>query len=84
MIILQARVPLYNVRHMSVSQNKAFVDNSWIPANSGKTFDVINPYDGSVISQVPDMDENDALKAIKCAHTAFHTWQHTTAKVCLF
>jgi len=61
-------------------REKAFVDGAWVSAASGKTFNVKNPFDGSVVAAVPDMGKEDTDKAIDAAHTAFKTWRETTAK----
>lgn len=66
---------------MSLVRNLAFVDNKWVPALSGKTFEVTNPANGKVLGQVPDMGTEDTEYAIKVAHDAFKTWEFTTAKV---
>ncbi|KAF4532905.1 hypothetical protein B566_EDAN001509 [Ephemera danica] len=67
-------------RHMSLLRNQAFVDGKWVSAASGKMFDVTNPANGQTICQVPDMDASDTEIALKAAHTAFQTWEFTTAK----
>jgi len=69
---------------MSLVRNLAFVDNKWVAASSGKTFEVTNPADGKVVGQVPDMDTQDTDHAINAAHEAFKTWEFTTAKVTFF
>jgi len=66
---------------MSLVKNLAFVNNKWVPALSGKTFEVTNPANGNVLGQVPDMGTEDTEYAIKVAHDAFKTWEYTTAKV---
>ncbi|MEJ7676825.1 MAG: hypothetical protein WKG06_02890 [Segetibacter sp.] len=35
-------------------QNKSFINNNWVSAQSGKTFEVINPANGDVITTVAD------------------------------
>jgi len=66
---------------MSLLRDKAFVNGEWITSKKGKNFDVLNPTDGSVIGQVPDMDVEDANVAIHSAYSAFKPWSSTTAKV---
>lgn len=68
-------------RNMSLLRDKAFVNGEWVASKKGKSFDVINPSDGSVIGQVPDMDVEDTNAAIQSAHSAFKPWANTTAKV---
>jgi acyl-CoA reductase-like NAD-dependent aldehyde dehydrogenase len=70
---LQTQVPLI--------RDKAFVNGAWVPAVSGKVFDVIDPASGKVVGSVPDMDAHDTAKAIQAAADAFQSWKNTTAKV---
>ncbi|KAH9510117.1 hypothetical protein Btru_043509, partial [Bulinus truncatus] len=64
----------------SLTFDKAFVNGKWISANSGKTFEVLNPANGQVLGSVPDMDESDVQAAIKAAHTSFQPWKNTLPK----
>lgn len=42
---------------------------------------VVNPADGNVIGNVPDMAGDDVNQAVEAAYKAFQTWKMTTAKV---
>ena len=44
-------------------------------------FPVTNPANGGVVGSVPDMDANDASKAIEAAYEAFKTWRSVSPKV---
>jgi len=46
-------------------------------------FLVVNPADGNVIGNVPDMVGDDVNHAVEAAYSAFQTWKLTTAKVLL-
>lgn len=59
---------------------KAFVNGEWVPAKSGKTFEVTNPSTGEKLGTVPDMDASDTRAAIDVAFKTFHTWRDVTAK----
>lgn len=61
-------------------KDKAFIDNEWVNGHNGKTFEVINPGNGALINNVPDLDVNDVQKAITAARAAFLTYRDTTAK----
>ena len=56
-----------------------FIDGEWVAANSGKTFDVINPATGEHLGVVPDGDASDATAAVDAATAAFASWSRTTA-----
>ena len=56
------------------------IGGKWVPAASGKTFDVLNPADGSVIARVPDSESEDVNRAVKAARAAFDSgpWRSMT------
>ncbi|XP_071438653.1 succinate-semialdehyde dehydrogenase, mitochondrial [Hetaerina americana] len=68
------------IRNMSLIRNKAFINGAWKSAASGEEFAVINPADGNVIGNVPNMNEADTHEAIVAASNSFQQWQDTTAK----
>ncbi len=49
-------------------------------AQSGNTFDVINPATGKLIGAVPDMDRQDVRKAIEAADKAWPSFRDFTVK----
>lgn len=70
--------------HVIAEQQKrgdcpVFIDGAWSEAKSGKSFEVLNPADGSVITSVPDGEAEDAKRAIASADAAFDVWSRTTA-----
>lgn len=56
-------------------KNKALIGGRWVEARSGERFTVTNPADLSVVSNVPDMAEQDVQAAIDAAQGAFDPWQ---------
>ena len=55
------------------------IAGKWVPALSGKTFDVQNPADASVISKVPDSERPDIDNAVAAAQKAFAgPWRQMT------
>lgn len=69
-------------RNMHLLLNKTLVNGEWISAKSNAELTVINPANGSIVGQVPDLDANDVEQAIDGAHKAFHSeeWSSLTAK----
>ncbi len=59
---------------------QCFIDGAWQNAEGGKTFEVINPADGSVIGSVPDMGRSEVRRAIEAAEKAWGPWRSLTAK----
>jgi len=56
-----------------------YINGLWTEATPGNGFDVINPADGAVISEVYDGGQNTARAAIDAAAEAFRSWSKTTA-----
>ncbi len=59
---------------------KMYIDGDWVPAASGRTREIINPYDRSVIARAAEGDRDDARAAIAAARRAFDhgPWPRTT------
>ncbi|PVH94475.1 aldehyde dehydrogenase [Periconia macrospinosa] len=56
-----------------------FINNEWVKGVDGKTFEVINPSDESVICSVHEATEKDVDIAVAAARKAFETtWKTTT------
>ncbi|PWV98178.1 succinate semialdehyde dehydrogenase [Hoeflea marina] len=55
------------------------IDGQWVQADSGATFDVINPANGKVIGNVPESGAAETRRAIEAAHAAFASWKRTSA-----
>ena len=60
-------------------RTKAYINGKWCMAGDAATYTVHNPYDRSVIANVPDMSEKDTIEAIEAAHQAFDRWRAVTA-----
>ncbi|WP_417355357.1 NAD-dependent succinate-semialdehyde dehydrogenase [Gallaecimonas pentaromativorans] len=66
------------LRDPELLKSQAYIDGQWQQA--GKTFEVTNPADGSVLAQVPSLSEADVKVAIDAAHNALPAWRDMTAK----
>lgn len=60
---------------------RMYIDGEWVDAAAGKTRDIINPLDQSVITQAAEGSREDAVKAVQAARRAFDKgpWASTTA-----
>ena len=58
-----------------------YINGEWVAAQSGKTFESINPSNGKPWAVVPEADEVDVDTAVKAAHRAFTEgpWSTMTA-----
>ena len=61
-------------------ENRNYIAGRWQTAASEAVFEVLNPADQSLITQVPDSNAADAAAAVDAAHEAFLTWRHTAAR----
>uniref|UniRef100_A0A158R487 Aldedh domain-containing protein n=1 Tax=Syphacia muris TaxID=451379 RepID=A0A158R487_9BILA len=60
---------------------KAFINGKWVPALSGETFEVNNPYNNELLYATANCDVSDAEKAVKAAKNASVHWSSSlTAK----
>jgi len=62
---------------LSPAQHGLFIGGVWREANSGATFKVRDPADGSVITEVSDGDVSDAVDALDAAVAAQQDWGTT-------
>jgi len=52
-----------------------FIDNTFSPSESGKSFEVFNPTNGKVLCRVAEASSKDVDRAVEAAKTAFdNTW----------
>ncbi|MEN8905419.1 MAG: aldehyde dehydrogenase family protein [Clostridiales bacterium] len=57
--------------------NKLFINGNWISSSSKETFDVYNPYDGSIYTKVAKASQADAKFAMESAYNARKEWSST-------
>src|SRR5881392_3732740 len=65
-----------------IRQTQLFIGGQWVPAQSGKTFDTINPATEEVIASVAEADAADVDLAAKAARKAFESgdWSKMDAR----
>jgi succinate-semialdehyde dehydrogenase / glutarate-semialdehyde dehydrogenase len=64
----------------SLLTGQAYVAGEWIDAPDGKTIPVTDPYDGSLIVNVPNLGPEVVRRAIDKAHEVQKDWAKRTAK----
>lgn len=57
-----------------------FIDGTWVPAQSGKTFEVINPATEEVLASVADGGAEDARAALDAAAAKQQAWAATAPR----
>ena len=68
------------LRDAGLLRFQCFIDGQWTDADSGKTVEVTNPADGSVLGNVPMMGAEETRRAIAAAERAWPAWRALTAK----
>ena len=59
------------IKAPQVHQTQCFIGGEWVPAQSGKTFETVNPATEEVIAQVAEGDKADVDLAVEAARNAF-------------
>lgn len=57
---------------------KMFINGEWADAGSGETYEVKNPFDGSLVDTAPLAGEEDVNRAVSAAQDAFKAWADTS------
>ncbi|HSH49204.1 MAG TPA: NAD-dependent succinate-semialdehyde dehydrogenase [Halomonas sp.] len=57
----------------------AYIDGSWVAADSGEQIEVVNPADGEVMGNVPRLGRVETERAIAAAEVALPAWRAMTA-----
>lgn len=68
------------LKHADLLRRQAYIAGAWVAADSGSTFAVTNPADGTHIADVPDMGRAEARRAVEAAQAAWPAWAALTAK----
>ncbi len=58
-------------------RRRLYVGGEWREADGGRTLDVVDPADGSVLTAVADASVDDAVEALDAAVAAQHDWAAT-------
>ena len=61
-------------------RQQAYIDGSWLDADSGDKIDVTDPADGAVLGTVPRLGAAETRRAIDAAEAAFPAWSAKLAK----
>ena len=56
-------------------KHKNYINNQWVAAMNGSTFDVENPFTEEIIAQVPHSSASDVDAAVQAAKAAWKDWK---------
>lgn len=62
-------------------RSKGLVDGKWMPAASGRTFQVTDPASGTAVAAVAAYGEKDTKLAVSAAEKSFGAWRSKTMQV---
>jgi succinate-semialdehyde dehydrogenase/glutarate-semialdehyde dehydrogenase len=65
---------------LEFKREAAYVNGTWIAADSGKTLNVTDPATGETLGTVPDCGRAETARAIAAADAALPAWRAKTAK----
>ena len=68
------------LKNPGLLRSRAYINGEWVDADSGDTFPVTNPADGSLITEVPNQGVAETRRAIEAADAAWPAWRRKTAK----
>ena len=68
------------LKNPALIRESCHIDGTWITAQSGKTIDITNPFDGSHLGVVPDLSADEVRTAVDAASAAQHAWAKLTPK----
>ena len=68
------------IKDSRLFRSDAYIGGSWVAASSGKSFEVENPADRSVLGSVADLEISQVREAIDAADAAWPAWRAKTAK----
>jgi succinate-semialdehyde dehydrogenase/glutarate-semialdehyde dehydrogenase len=61
--------------------SKLYIAGKWVDAETGATFDVIDPATGKVLKTISDASPADGMKAMAAAHETQESWAKTAPRV---
>ena len=68
------------LKDVRLLRQQCYIDGSWADSDNGKTINVTNPADNSLIGTVPAMGADETRRAIEAANRAYPAWRAKTAK----
>jgi succinate-semialdehyde dehydrogenase/glutarate-semialdehyde dehydrogenase len=68
------------LQEAALLRTQGYIDGQWTGSDNGKSVDVTNPADGSLVGTVPDMGVDETRRAIEAANAAWPAWRAKTGK----
>jgi succinate-semialdehyde dehydrogenase / glutarate-semialdehyde dehydrogenase len=77
---ISERRPPLPLKDAALLRHQCYIDGRWSDADSGKTFDIVNPATAVKIGTAPMMGAEETARAIEAADRAWPAWRDKTAK----
>ena len=61
-------------------RQQCYVGGEWVDADSGETFDVVDPASGQTVGTVPSFGVAETRRAVEAANAAYPAWRALTGK----
>src|SRR5262245_48635186 len=72
---MTTEVPIFpSIQSFLSRDQRLLIGGRWLPAQSGETFETINPATGQALCRVASGDTADVDAAVKAAQAAFEAW----------
>ena len=68
------------LRDPALFRQQCYVGGEWVDADSGASFDVIDPANGQTIGTVPSFGVAETRRAVEAANAAYPAWRALTGK----
>ncbi|KAH8807553.1 putative succinate-semialdehyde dehydrogenase [Xylogone sp. PMI_703] len=70
----------FELKNTNLLQHDSYVDGTWVPAKSGKRFEVIDPGSDMPWASCPDNAVEDVDAAVASSYRAFHAYSKLTPR----
>jgi succinate-semialdehyde dehydrogenase / glutarate-semialdehyde dehydrogenase len=74
------RRPPLSLKDAALLRHQCYINGSWSDADSGETFDIVNPATATRIGSAPLMGAGETARAIEAADKAWPAWRAKTAR----
>jgi len=74
------RHPPLSLKDAALLRSQCYIDGRWSDADSGQTFDIVNPATAVKIGTAPMMGAGETARAIAAADKAWPAWRAKTAR----
>jgi len=71
---------MQGLRNHHLFRELCYINGKWVKADSGKTSVINNPFDGSLLGNVPECQQTETKRAIEAADIAWSNWKNLSAK----